>query len=330
MTKIFVIGAGAWGTALAQIYATSGHDVTLWARESNLVQTMRDSRTNTKYLPEITLNPSLKFSNVLSDAEDSDVILNVTPAQYLREITKNIASTLTRHQPMVICAKGIEIESRSLLSDVVIAHSPDTPLAFLSGPNFASEIAKGLPSASTLACANSELGTKIQSMLTSSSLRLYLCQDIIGVQIAGAVKNVIAIACGIAHGLDLGESARAALVTRGLAEIARLTTALGGQRDTLMGQCGVGDLMLTCSSMKSRNFSCGVELAHGRNMSEIIASRHSVTEGISTAKAAKFLANHNNLDMPIVEAVYNCLYNNLSVQEAVTSILSRPARQEGE
>lgn len=330
MTKISVIGAGAWGTALAQIYAKEGHDVTLWARERLLTQTLIKDRRNIIYLPKIDLDPRLKITNDLSEAVQADIILNVIPAQYLRENLKQLTPLLRDNQSVVICAKGIETLSHSLLSDVFKAECPKAQLAFLTGPNFAIEIAGGLPSASTLACADAHIGQDIQSALTAKNLRLYLTTDIIGAQVAGAIKNVIAIACGIAHGLNLGESARAALVTRGLAEISRLTIALGGQRDTLMGQCGVGDLMLTCSSLKSRNFSCGVELAAGKKMDEIIASRNSVTEGISTAEATIKLMDDYKIDMPIVQSVYDCLYNSLPVRDAVTSILSRPARNEGD
>ncbi len=330
MTKISVIGAGAWGTALAQIYANAGHHVTLWAREASLVKTMIETNQNKTYLPLINLHPHLNITNDLSETVQADIILNVIPAQYLRDNLKRLAPLFRDEQPVVICAKGIEIESHSLLSDVFMTECPKAKMAFLTGPNFAVEIASNLPSASTLACADSGVGAYLQNALTSQNLRLYLTQDIIGAQVAGAIKNVIAIACGIAQGLNLGESARAALITRGLAEISRLTSAMGGQRETLMGQCGVGDLMLTCSSMKSRNFSCGVELANGKTMTDIITSRNSVTEGISTAKAAITLATERGVDMPIVQAVYDCLYKNLAVRDAVTSILSRPARNEGD
>lgn len=330
MTKISVIGAGAWGTALAQVYAKAGHQVTLWARERLLEQTMIETNRNVVYLPKIELDPHLKITSDITEAVQADVILNVIPAQYLRTNLKLMAPLLRDNQPVVICAKGIEIESHSLLSDVFAEECPKAKAAFLTGPNFAIEIASGLPSASTLACADAAIGNYLQSALTAKNLRLYLTDDIIGAQIAGAVKNVIAIACGIAQGLEYGESARAALITRGLAEISRLTVAMGGKRETLMGQCGVGDLMLTCSSMKSRNFSCGVELAKGKKMDDIIAARTSVTEGISTAKAAIKLIENYKIDMPIVTSVFQCLYNNLPVKEAVAAILDRPARSECE
>ena len=330
MTKISVIGAGAWGTALAQVYAKAGHQVTLWAREESLSSAMIEINRNTTYLPQIDLDSHLNITSDITEAVQADVILNVIPAQYLRANLKLIAPLLRDNQPVVICAKGIEIESHSLLSDVFAAECPKAKAAFLTGPNFAIEIASGLPSASTLASADPRIGTDLQNSLTAKNLRLYLTDDIIGAQVAGAIKNVIAIACGISHGLELGESARAALITRGLAEISRLTVAMGGKRETLMGQCGVGDLMLTCSSMKSRNFSCGVELAQGKKMDDIIASRNSVTEGIATAKASIQLIEHYKIDMPIVSGVYECLYNNLSVKSAVAAILERPSRIEGE
>lgn len=328
MTKISVIGAGAWGTALAQTYAKAGHQVTLWVREESLAQTMIESNRNASYLPDIDLDPRLAMTTDITVAVQADVILNVVPAQYIRQNLQLLAPLLRDKQPVVICAKGIEIASHSLLSDVFAEECPKAKLAFLTGPNFAGEIASGLPSASTLACADAEVGGYLQEALTAKNLRLYLTSDIIGAQVAGAIKNVIAIACGIASGLGLGESARAALVTRGLAEISRLTVALGGDRTTLMGQCGVGDMMLTCSSMKSRNFSCGVALAQGQTMDQIVASRNSVTEGISTAKAAIYLMDQYKVDMPIVRNVYGCLYEGLSVQDAVTAILNRPARME--
>lgn len=330
MTRISVVGAGAWGTALAQTYAKAGHQVTLWAREHSLCQTMIETNHNIPYLPDIDLDPHLNITSDITEAVQADVILNVIPAQYLRANLKLIAPLLRDHQPVVICAKGIEIESHSLLSDVFVEECPKANAAFLTGPNFAIEIASGLPSASTLACVDNQVGNELQQALTAKNLRLYLTDDIIGAQVAGAIKNVIAIACGIAQGLGLGESARAALITRGLAEISRLNIAMGGRRETLMGQCGVGDLMLTCSSMKSRNFSCGVELSKGKKMDEIIVSRTSVTEGITTAKAAIKLIEDYKIDMPIVSGVYNCLYNNLPVKSAVTAILDRPARMEGE
>jgi glycerol-3-phosphate dehydrogenase (NAD(P)+) len=328
VTKISVIGAGAWGTALAQTYASSGHDVTLWVRETDLAETMAVSRENTAFLPGIKLANSLKITNSLEEAASSDVLLLVVPAQFARATLKSLAPHLETGTVIVLCAKGIEIASGKLLTDVVAEECPAAACAVLTGPNFAHEIAAGKPSASTIAARNMDEAKRIQSLLTSKNLRLYAADDVIAAEIAGAVKNVIAIACGIVHGLNLGESARAALVTRGLAEIARLTAAMGGKKETLMGQCGIGDMMLTCSSIKSRNFSFGVLMAEGKSPEEILASRSAVTEGVPTAKATAALAEKLGVDMPIVKTVDACLHHKLGVPEALAAIMERPARTE--
>lgn len=331
MTKISVIGAGAWGTALAEVYSRSGHDVSLWVREDSLAKTLQDTRENSVYLPGIPLSPTLKISGVLQEAiAASDVVLCVVPAQFLRSVVRELAPCLRPDQSLVLCAKGIELSSKRLLTDVVREEAPRVLSAVLSGPNFAHEIARGLPSASTLACPDLAKGKNLQLALKSRNLRLYVTEDVVGAQIGGAVKNVIAIACGIVDGLGLGESARAALITRGLAEIARLTLEMGGRKETLMGQCGVGDLMLTCSSIKSRNFSLGHELARGVPLHDILSRRKTVTEGVPTAKAAQELALQHGVDMPIVSSVYACLYQNLDVKQAVGHILDRPARREAD
>ncbi|HRK98131.1 MAG: NAD(P)-dependent glycerol-3-phosphate dehydrogenase [Alphaproteobacteria bacterium] len=329
MTKIAIIGAGAWGTALAQCYATAGHDVDLWTRLQDHADEMIEQGRNDRYLPDIDLHNNINISTDLTEITQAELILNVTPAQYLRDSLRQLAPFLRDNQPIVICAKGIEIESHSLLSTVAHEECPKAKIAILTGPNFAIDIARGLPSASTLA-SDPETGKFLMENLTARNLRLYFTSDMVSAQIGGAIKNVIAIACGICHGLNLGESARAALVTRGLAEIARLSESLGGKRDTLMGQCGVGDIMLTCSSIQSRNFSCGVALAQGKTIDEILNERTSVTEGVPTAKAAQALATANNIDMPITQAIYQCLYENLPITAALDQILNRPARHERE
>lgn len=327
MSKIGVIGAGAWGTALAQTYAASGHDVTLWTRQESQAMLMNQTRENALHLPGISLDQRLTITHDLEQTAAAGIILNVTPAQHLRENLRSLAPLFTAPKPIVICAKGIETISHKLMSEILAEEIPLARPAILTGPNFAADIARGLPSASTLA-ADEATGKLLQDSLVAKNLRLYLTPDLIGAQVAGAIKNVIAIACGICEGLKLGESARAALVTRGLAEIARLTTTLGGERETLMGQCGMGDLMLTCSSMKSRNFSLGTELASGKTLEDILACRTGVTEGVATAKAALLLAKDKGIDMPIVSIINACLYENLSVLQAVTELLNRPSKYE--
>lgn len=327
MTRIAVIGAGAWGTALAQVYALGGHDVTLWAREDGLADTIQKTKENPIFLPGVPLSGSIRATNDLSKALREDIILNVVPAQFTRAITQEMKPFLRPDQPIVICAKGIEIKSRELISDI-IRNECVNPVAVLTGPCFAADLAKGLPSAATLACNDRQLGERIQSNLSSKILRLYTSTDLVGAQIGGSIKNVIAIACGMIEGLGLGESARAALVTRGLMEISRLTVALGGKRDTLMGQCGVGDMMLTCASQQSRNFSFGYKMGKGQTADEILAERKSVTEGVFTAKAAVQLAKDFNVEMPIVECVNDCIEGRITIREAMTQMMDRPTKVE--
>lgn len=332
VARISIIGAGAWGTALAQCYAGAGHQVSLFARTAELAEEMAKTRVNQTYLADIQLHDNVHICSLdqfigSGGGAKFDIILNVTPTQFLRANLKQIAPFLPSHLPMVICAKGMEIGTDFLPLSIAQQECPATPLAYLSGPNFARDIARGLPSASTLA-GDAAVTERVTGYLTARNLRLYASEDIWGAQIGGAIKNVIAIACGLCQGLGLGESARAALVTRGLAEIARLSEAVGGKRETLLGQCGVGDLMLTCSSVQSRNFSLGLELAAGKSLKEILAARASVTEGVSTARAAHHFAQSKGVDMPIVETVYRCLYEDLSLAHALDHILSRPPRAE--
>ncbi len=327
MTRISVIGGGAWGTALAQVYAEAGHNVTLWAREEALANDINKFKENKTYLPGVKLNGTIRATSDLSRALKEDVLLNVVPAQHTRAILDQMKPYLRPDQPIIICAKGIEIESRQLLSTIIRNECPN-PVAVLTGPSFASELSMGKPTAATLACEDKVLAERIQSSLSSKTLRLYTTDDVIGAQIGGAIKNVIAIGCGIIEGLELGESARAALVTRGLVEIARLTVALGGRRDTLMGQCGVGDLMLTCASKQSRNFSFGFLMGQGQSAAEILATRKSVTEGVHTAKAAVQLAKDFDVEMPIVQNVHACIEGRLAIKDAIAQIMDRPNKIE--
>jgi glycerol-3-phosphate dehydrogenase (NAD(P)+) len=250
-----------------------------------------------------------------------------TPAQHIRKTLNDMQDILT-DKPFVLCAKGIEVETGDLLVDVAKEVVPNAKVGILSGPTFASEIAAGLPCAVTLAIENKKTGEALVDALGSRTLRTYLTEDIIGAQIGGAVKNVIAIASGVIIGRGMGESARCALVTRGLTEMARLGKALGSQRATLMGMCGVGDLFLTSSSMKSRNYSLGVALGEGKTLEEILGDRIAVTEGVHTAKALRVMAQNNAVDMPISRAVYEFLYEDISIDDIIEKVLDRPLRAE--
>ncbi|MEM6812032.1 MAG: NAD(P)H-dependent glycerol-3-phosphate dehydrogenase [Pseudomonadota bacterium] len=327
MKKIGIIGAGAWGTALAQNLSNSGLDVMLWAREEDVANSINTEHKNNLFLKDLPLNESIKASHNKDDLSGCDLYILMTPAQHLRSIIDDFANII-KDNPFVIGSKGIEIETGSLLSDVVLEKLPDAIFGFMSGPTFAGEIAKGLPCAITLAMNNREVGKEIVKSIGSRTLRTYLSNDIIGVQIGGSVKNVIAIACGVIEGRGMGESARCALVTRGLAEMARLAKALGAEKETLMGMCGIGDLMLTCSSMQSRNFSFGYELGQGKSVEEILSERQAVTEGVHTAKALYTIAQNNAVDMPISNAVYEFITEDVKIDEIFSRLLDRPLREE--
>ena len=328
MTKIGVIGAGAWGTALAHTLANEGKEVTLWARTPEIVATIEAMQENDKYLPGIRLNDTLKTTESLTKAANADVLLIVTPAQHIRKTLEALKADAGNGKPVVICSKGIELESGLLMSQVAKEVLPNGKIAIMTGPTFAHEIAKGHPSAMTLAMQDKELGQELSEEIGARTLRLYYSDDVIGTQIGGAVKNVIAIACGAVIGRGLGESSRAALVTRGLAEMGRLAFAMGAQKETLMGMCGVGDMILTCSSMQSRNYSFGIEIGKGKSPQEILETRSAVTEGFYTSKALMTLAKKNAVDMPICESVYECLNEGLDFKDAIEKMLDRPVRKE--
>lgn len=328
MKSIGVIGAGAWGTALAQAQANAGRKVTLWAREPEIVAAINQQHENTTFLPGVELDTGIKATESLTEAAQSDIILVVTPAQHVRSTLQSLKGDVADGKTFVICAKGIEINTGSLMSQVAADILPKTSMAIMTGPTFAAEIARGLPGGLTIACADKETGMDLIESLSSRTFRTYLTDDVLGAQIGGAVKNVIAIAAGVIYGRGMGESARAALVTRGLAEMARLASAMGAKKETLMGMCGMGDLILTCSSMQSRNFSLGAEMGQGKSIDEILGARKSVTEGVTTAKALIVMAKNHAVDMPISAAVNACLSEGASIEETIERMLDRPLKME--
>lgn len=325
---IGIIGGGAWGTALAQVYAAAGNDVALWAREADVVAAVNAQHENTVFLPGVTLDKRVHACADMAEAAEPDIILIVTPAQHVRAALKTLRPALAQQKKLVICAKGIEIATGKLMSQVAAEEAPKAVTAVLTGPTFAGEIARGLPSAVTIATNDKNAAQEIRDALASKTLRPYVSDDITGAQIGGAVKNVIAIACGIVAGRGLGDSARAALMTRGLAEMARLSIAMGGKKETLMGMCGVGDLMLTCSSMQSRNYSLGVRIGQGETLQKIMGGRNSVAEGIHTAHALIAMAEQHAFDMPVAAAVYECLHDGLSIGATIDRMMDRPLRSE--
>ncbi|NWG46951.1 MAG: NAD(P)-dependent glycerol-3-phosphate dehydrogenase [Alphaproteobacteria bacterium] len=323
-----VVGAGAWGTALAQTAARAGHAVTLWAFEPGLAESLETTRENALYLPGVRLEPAIRATGSLAALTGADALLLVTPAQHLRPVAAALAGHGAGPVPAAICAKGLEQGTDKLLSVVLAEAFPAALPAILSGPSFAIDVARGLPTALTLAVTDPEAGRTLLRAVGLPTFRPYLSDDLVGAQIGGAVKNVLAIACGIVDGKGLGASARAALIARGFAEMSRLAVALGGRAETLAGLSGLGDLVLTASSPQSRNYSLGVKLGQGETLDAVLGGRRSVTEGVLTSGAVADLAERLGVDMPISTAVAAIVCKQMSLDAAIGGLLSRPFRSE--
>ena len=328
--KIGVIGAGAWGTALAMTAARAGHAVTLWAREPQLVQDMLKMRENTLYLPGHALPDNVGPTHDPAQMTGQQIVLLVAPAQATRAVMTDFAAYLGQGTPLVICAKGIEQETGKFLTGVVREAAPRVRPFVLSGPSFAADVAAGLPAAVTLAGEDIASARAIARALSHRDLRLYSSSDPLGAQIGGAMKNVLAIACGIVEGKGLGDSARAALVTRAFAELARFGHKLGAQAKTLSGLSGLGDLMLTATSPQSRNYSLGLELGRGAALEDILKRRRAVTEGVHTAKIAVRMADEMGIDMPICRSVAAIVTGRSTPDAEISRLLERPLRDETE
>ena len=328
LQTVGIVGAGAWGTALALSARRAGRDALIWAYEPETVAEINERHRNSLYLPGVALDPAIEATAKLSEVATCDLLLMVTPAQELRAIAGELAAYVRPGQPLVIGAKGIEQASNKLLSQVAAEVLPQAESGVLSGPSFAAEIARGLPAALTLASPSEAQGRALAHALSHPSFRCYWSDDVVGAEIGGALKNVYAIAAGIVVGKKLGESAQAALVTRGFAEMVRFGAALGARRETLTGLSGLGDLILTCGSAQSRNMSLGQALGEGRELSDILGARLSVTEGVYTAGAVVEMAGQRGLDMPIAQAVHAVVSGRASVDEAIGALLARPLRAE--
>jgi Glycerol-3-phosphate dehydrogenase len=326
--SVGVIGGGAWGTALAQVACSAGLDTLLQAREPEVVESIRAHRINEAFLPDVELDPRLEVTDALGDLAACDLILAVPPAQHMRATLTAFAPYHREGVPVVLCSKGVERGSLKLMTEVLAETLPQAPQAVLSGPSFAGEVARGLPCAVTLAVADAELGEVLLETLSAPTFRPYLANDLIGAEVGGAIKNVLAIACGISEGRGLGRSAHAGLITRGFAEMTRLGVALGGQAETVAGLCGLGDLVLTCSSPQSRNMSLGLALGQGQSVSEALAGKRSVAEGYESAPAVRELAERYGVDMPISLAVAALLAGETTLPEIIEQLLSRPLRAE--
>ncbi|HEY5712702.1 MAG TPA: NAD(P)H-dependent glycerol-3-phosphate dehydrogenase [Allosphingosinicella sp.] len=324
--KAGVIGGGAWGTALAQVATAEGEDVLLWAREPEVVEAINQGHENSLFLKGVPLAPSIRATSDLASLGGCDFFLVVAPAQHLRSV---LAGLPAAGRPLVLCAKGIEDKTGLLMHEVAHEVQPDCPIAVLSGPTFAHEVAAGLPTAVTLAVEDQALGERLTARIARPFFRPYLSDDVAGAEVGGAVKNVLAIACGVVEGRALGLNARAALIARGFAEMTRFGLAKGARTETLAGLAGLGDLVLTCSSTSSRNFSLGKGIGEGARPADLLADRHTVAEGAFTAPVLKRAAEALGVDMPIVAAVCALLAGEVSVDEVVGRLLSRPLRAEG-
>lgn len=329
LDRVGVIGGGAWGTALAQTLRLAGRDVVLWAREADVVDDINSRHVNAAFLPGVALDPGLRATSDLSQIALADAILMVAPAQHVRAVGSALRPHLKSGQPLVNCAKGIERTTGKLMGQVLAETVPDALLAALSGPSFAADVARGLPTALTIACDREDMGRALAEALGYRHFRLYWSRDRLGVEIGGAVKNVLAIAAGIVAGKALGASAHAALVSRGFAELRRFGAAFGAETETLMGLSGLGDLILTCGSTQSRNMSLGRALGEGRSLDEILGSRRAVTEGVWTAAAVVKIARAKGVEMPIAEAVHEIVEGHARVDDAIAALLSRPFKAEG-
>jgi len=324
--KIGVVGGGAWGTALAQAAASGGEPVLLWAREPEVVASVNAERVNALFLPGIPLSPSIQATGDMADLAPCEALLIVSPAQHMRSV---LAGLPAGERPLVLCSKGIEEASGKMMHEVAHEARPGAPLAVLSGPTFAHEVAKGLPAAVTLAADNAEVAEQLAQRLSGPAFRPYLSDDVVGAEVGGAVKNVLAIACGVVEGMGLGLNARAALISRGFAEMTRFGLAKGARPETLAGLSGLGDLVLTCSSTNSRNFSLGVGLGEGRSAAELLSDRRTVAEGAFTAPVLRRVAGAAGVEMPIVAAVCALLDGSATAKDVVGGLLARPLKSEG-
>lgn len=323
--KIGVVGGGAWGTALAQAAAAGGEDVLLWAREPEVVASVNAEGVNSLFLPDIPLAASIRATNDMADLASSDALLIVSPAQHMRSV---LAGLPEGERPLVLCSKGIEEASGLMMHDVALETRPGAPIAVLSGPTFAHEVAKGLPAAVTLAAEDATVAEQLAQRLSGPTFRPYLSDDVVGAEVGGAVKNVLAIACGVVEGMGLGLNARAALISRGFAEMTRFGLAKGARPETLAGLSGLGDLVLTCSSTNSRNFSLGVGLGEGRSAAELLSDRRTVAEGAFTAPVLRRVADAAGVEMPIVAAVCALLDGSATAKDVVDGLLARPLKSE--
>lgn len=324
-----VVGAGAWGTALADLLARNGHDVHLWAREPDVVETINDRHENSRFFAGVALDPTLRASGSLPEAvAGAAIVVLATPSQVLRSVVRGSASAFPPAAVVVVASKGIERDSLQVMTDVAGAELPGRPIVALSGPSFAAEVAARQPTAIVAAAADPGAAALVQHTCSSPTFRVYTQEDVVGVELGGALKNVMAVATGIVEGLGLGFNTRAALITRGLAEMSRLGAAMGADPATFAGLAGVGDLVLTCTGALSRNRAVGMEIGRGATLEEALSGKQTVAEGIDTTRSARALARREGVEMPIVNAVFDIVFEGALARDAITELMTRELRPE--
>jgi glycerol-3-phosphate dehydrogenase (NAD(P)+) len=328
MSKLSIIGAGAWGTTISILAAENGHSPTIWSYEEEVAKSINELRENKKYLNGFQLHQNIDSTTDIKKAAESDIIILVTPSQYLRGTLRKMAGSVKKGAIIISAVKGLEIETQKRMSEVIKDELSCENLAVISGPNISKEIARGLPAATVSASSKIETARFVQKLLNSSRFRVYTNTDVVGVELGGTLKNVIAVAAGVADGLMLGNNAKSALMVRGIAEITRLGIAMGGRADTFSGLSGVGDLITTCSSTLSRNHQVGMEIAKGRKMNDILTKMYDVAEGVPTSKAAREIARKLKIEMPITEEVYSVLYEGKDPFKAITQLMQRELKNE--
>lgn len=327
--RFAVLGAGAWGTALSQALSFAGHEVILWAREEEVVRSIADKGENTLFLPNIALSDMIVPTMQMSDLAQIDIVLAVCPAQHMRTTLSELSSYVRPNINIILCAKGVERGTDHLMNEVCGQTLPQAKISVMAGPSFAHEVALNKPCAVTLASQDLQEGERLAALIASPNFRPYVSDDLVAAEAGGAIKNVLAIACGIAEGRKLGRNAHAALLTRGFAEMTRLAVAMGGRAESMMGLCGLGDLVLTCSSIQSRNMSTGVSLGLGLSLNQHMEGKLTVAEGVQSAPAVVKLGQKYGVDLPICRAVNGVLTGSLSVDQAIEALLSRPLRADG-
>lgn len=328
MGYVTIIGAGSWGTTLAYLLSEKGYDIALWVYEEALAEEIKRTRVNSIYLPDVILPDNIKISHRIDEAvAKARYVINVVPSQHARSVFKEVVSHMPGEAIITSASKGIE-KGTLLTVSSILREVSDRPVAVLSGPSFAKEVIKRKPTAVTLATENKDMGLLLQEVFNTNHFRVYTHDDILGVELGGALKNVMAIASGISDGLGLGFNARAALITRGLAEMRRLGSAMGAKKETFSGLSGLGDLVLTCTGSLSRNYTVGTKLAQGMKLADILSQTKMVAEGVATAESAYQLSQKYNIEMPIVEQIYKVIYEDKNPAAAVNDLMSRALKSE--